>query len=310
LASSLSMTSAISIYPGKNGSPTSENIYFDDGLGARYLLNTSNTGSFIMNAVLKSTDPVLSPVISDDFTTLYVINNYINSMGLSNNVISLQNGGAGYNVINVSVTCSSPDVTGGIKAQMGCTLNANGTITKVFVTQPGSGYLTTPTITITGGNTSQAFASSIGETSPKGGNAYTRYITKPVVLAPGNDSGDLRVYYTAYKPSGSDIYVYYRILNSNDTANLKDQNWQLMTQVGAQNVYSKTRSDFIEYEWAPGVFGSGAANNNISYSSTSGQSFNSFIQFGIKIVIATNDLTKVPVLSDMRAIALPPGTGI
>jgi hypothetical protein len=41
-----------------------------------------------------------------------------------------------------------------------------------------------------------------------------------------------------------------------------------------------------------------------------GQTYNDFIQFAIKLVMATNDTTKVPVIEDIRALALPPGTGI
>jgi Domain of unknown function (DUF4815) len=308
LAADLSLTSPVVIYPGKFGSPTQDNVYFDDGLGARYLSNSSNN-SFILNATLTSTDSNVSPVLSDDHIVLNAVNSYINNMGIGNNVISIANTGLGYNVLTCSVTASNPDIGSDI-ALLGYSLDANGTIQDIHCYYPGSGYLTAPTITITGANTYPATANITGEISPKGGNAFARYITKKVVLDPSNESGDLRVYYTAYKPFGSEIYVYYRILNSNDTAQLEDQNWQLMTQVGTQNVYSKTRSDFIEYEWAPGILGSGQANNTISYTSTSGQSFNSYTQFGLKIVMTTSDLSKVPVLNDMRAIALPSGTGL
>jgi hypothetical protein len=308
LASNLTLTSPVAIYPGKFGSPTQDNIYFDDGLGARYLTNSSNN-SFVLNATLTSTDANVSPVISDDFISVNVINNYINNMGISNNVISIVNGGVGYNVTNVAVTCSSPDI-GTDQAFFNCNLDANGTITNVNCYYHGSGYVTTPTLYVTGGNTSQATITVTGESNAKGGNAYTRYFTKPVVLAPGNDSGDLRVFYTAYKPYGSSVYVYYRILNSNDTSKLDDQKWQLMTQISGINNYSTSRTDFIEFECAPGLFLSGQANNNIAYTSTNGQSYNTFIQFEVKIVLATSDPTKVPVLSDMRAIALPSGTGL
>jgi hypothetical protein len=83
-----------------------------------------------------------------------------------------------------------------------------------------------------------------------------------------------------------------------------------MTQVGPQNVFSSNRDDIIEFECAPGIYGSGAANNIISYIGINGQTYNDFIQFAIKLVMATNDTTKVPVIEDIRALALPPGTGI
>ena len=81
-----------------------------------------------------------------------------------------------------------------------------------------------------------------------------------------------------------------------------------MTQLSNNNVYSKDRTNLIEFECAPGM--NGQADNYISYTSTSGQVYTSFIQFAIKVVISTNDVTSVPFLTDIRAIALPSGTGI
>jgi hypothetical protein len=46
-----------------------------------------------------------------------------------------------------------------------------------------------------------------------------------------NDSGDLRVFYTAYRPKGTNIYVYYKILNRNDIQPFENSKWQLMTTV-------------------------------------------------------------------------------
>ena len=48
----------------------------------------------------------------------------------------------------------------------------------------------------------------------------------------------------------------------------------------------------------------------ISYTNIAGTSFTSFNKFAIKIVLATDDNTKVPFLTDIRAIALPSGTGL
>jgi hypothetical protein len=48
----------------------------------------------------------------------------------------------------------------------------------------------------------------------------------------------------------------------------------------------------------------------LSYTSTTGITYDSFIQFAVKVVLTTNDTTKIPYLTDIRAIALPDGTGI
>jgi hypothetical protein len=307
-------TGQTSVTPGRFGSPLPEDILLDDGNGERLLSRYSNN-SFSLYATMTTSDPNVSPIISDDGISLYTVTYIINNMGIGNNVISITNPGYGYNVNATTISVSSPDVGSNI-ASLGFTANANGVITSVYSILPGSGYLTTPTITISnaatrGGGNANAVVTVTGETSSTGGNSYAKYFTKKVVLAPGNDSGDLRVFYTAYKPLGTGVYVYYKILNSADTAPFESGNWQLMTTMQNPNTYSTSRTDLYEYECAPGIFASNQANNSISYtSSTTGQTYNSFNQFAIKIVLATSDNTIVPFLTDIRAIALPAGTGI
>jgi hypothetical protein len=302
-----------SVTPGRLGSPLPEDIFLNDGNGERTLLRASNN-SFSLYATMSTSDRNVSPIISDDGVTLYTISYIINNMGIGNNVISITNPGYGYNVNATTISVSSPDIGSNV-ATLGFSANANGAITSVYTITPGSGYLTNPTITIsnpaTRGGNANAVITVTGETSPKGGNSYAKYFTKKVVLAPGNDSGDLRVYYTAYKPLGTAVYVYYKILNSLDTATFESGNWQLMTTVGNPNTYSTSRTDLYEFEAAPGIFASNLPDNSISYtSSLTGQTYNSFIQFAIKVVLATSDNTNVPFLTDIRALALPAGTGI
>lgn len=297
------------ISPGKFGSPTPENVYLDDGKGPRYLATNSNS-SFILTATMTSTDSNVSPILSDDGISLYNIRYAINNMGLSNPVISVANVGSGYSN-TTSAVVSAPDI-GTNTATVSVGLSGN-TIANVVVTYGGSGYLTTPTITIVdpltrGGNANAVIAVS-GETGQNGGNGLSKYFTKKVVLAPGNDAGDLRVFLTAYRPPGTNIFVYYKILSSLDTQRFEQSNWQLMTQIGNQNIYSSDRTNFIEYAYAPGIFSSGNANNFISYLSTNGQVYNKFNQFAIKIVMASSDTTRVPMIDNMIAMALPSGTG-
>jgi hypothetical protein len=308
LGSNYSTTNYSSISPGRLGSPTPDDVYLNDGQGER-ILSRSLNNSFSLLASLSSSDRNLTPIISDDGISLYTITYAINNMGLSNNIISVTNSGNGYSSLSsANITVSAPD-TGSSVAVLGLTANATGAISSVYVISPGAGYLKTPTITITGANSSPAVISVSGETSPKGGNSFAKYFTKKVVLAPGNDSGDLRVFYTAYRPPGTNIYVYYKILSSLDTTPFDSIGWQLMTTINNQNTFSTSRDDLYEFEAAPGIFANNLANNVISYTNPSGQSFSTFIQFAIKVVLATSENTVVPYLTDIRALALPPGTG-
>jgi hypothetical protein len=132
----------------------------------------------------------------------------------------------------------------------------------------------------------------------------TKYVTKKVVLDPTFDSGDLNVYLTAYRPVNTDINVYYKILNRNDTQIFGDSSWQLMTKINnSGSLYSQTRNDTYEFVFAPGT--SGVDQGYVTYTSTTGQTYTSFSQFAIKVVMTTSDHTFVPFINDLRVIALP-----
>jgi hypothetical protein len=310
LTGDYSMTDPVSVTPGKYGTPAQENVFLNDGKGERILLKDSED-SFQLLATMTSTDKYVSPIIADDGVSLFRVINHINNMGIEgSNIITIDTKGSNYNVNATTVTVSAPDI-GTDRAILGFTANTttNG-IEEIYVEHPGAGYITTPTITITDASSSGSGATATvhGETSPTGGNAFAKYLTKKVIMTPGNDSGDLRVYYSAYKPLGSDVYVYYRILNASDTELIDNQDWQLMTSVTNTTAYSKDRKDVIEFEMAPGTYGAGA-DNAISYTNKAGTTYTSFIQFAIKVVLASPDKTNVPYLTDIRAIALPSGTG-
>jgi hypothetical protein len=136
----------------------------------------------------------------------------------------------------------------------------------------------------------------------------TGYLKSVGINIAHNYLGDLRVYLTAYRPSGTNIYVMYKILSSSDSALFTDQSWQLMTPVNNGTFFSSSIDNLQEIEYAPGL--NNLANNYIQYTSTSGTTYKSFIQFAIKVVLVTSDNTNVPYMTNIRALALPPGTGI
>ena len=302
------------VQPGKFGTSMTDHVYLDDGKGSRVLDSNSNT-SFVLTATLSTDDKYVSPVISDDGLSVYAIKYNINNMSLANTDIVVTSG----NTVNVTavytstppvVTISAPTASGGQQAYATANVVTNGSggyvVDKINLTNGGSGYITTPTITIAANGTgSSATAIVKGETSADGGNGLVKYITKKVVLTPSNDSGDLRVYYTAYKPAGSSILVYYKIQNRNDTEKFEDQNWQIMTEIEGSNVFSLSREDLREFVSAPGTGNIPA--NKISYTSTNGLTYDEFSQFAIKIVLATSDSTRTPILHDLRVLALPSG---
>jgi len=292
------------INPGKYGTPTNEDIYLSDGKGERILQANSNT-SFSLYGQLSTSDDAVSPIISDAGLSVYAIKWNINNAELSNSVITLSSGGTSYNAETTIATVSAPTGSGASQAYAAANV-VGGVVQSVYLTSNGAGYITTPTITVT--DTSMAGSGAtvivIGETSKNGGNALAKYVTKKVVLDPTFDSGDLNVYITAYRPVNTDINVYYKILNRNDTQKFEDGTWQLMTKINnSGSLYSQTRNDTYEFVFAPGT--SGTDQGYVAYTSATGQTYTSFSQFAIKVVLTTSDHTYVPFANDLRVIALP-----
>jgi len=278
-----------------------QDYYMDDGFGRRVITTSNN--SFVLQAVMSTLNPAISPVVDSSRSGATIVENIINNLPLRNSEIFITSSGTGYaNSTDVTVS-----ITGGGGA--GATASANvlsNTINSVYITNGGIGYTTSPTITITpgSGGGSGAAVTYNGEDKQLGGNANVRYMTRKVILNDGFDSGDLRVYLTGYKPSNSNIYVYYKILSKSDSDLFDNKNYQLMTELGNENFVATNRNDYRELTFAPGT--GGVANNSVAYT-TSTTGFSTFRTFAIKVVMTGIDTVDVPKVRDLRAIAFPSG---
>ena len=273
-----------------------------DDVGRR-VLTTSNS-SFTVQATMATEDPAVSPVIDTTRFGIIAVENIINNLPLVNSGFVISNGGTAYaNSADVTVTISGG---GGSGATATATVTSN-VITAITLSGGGSGYTTSPTITITpgSGGGSGAVVTYNGEDKKSGGNADVRYMTRRVTLADGFESGDLRVYLTAYKPAGSNILVYYKLLSQSDPDDFDDKEYQLMTEIGNPNFISINSTDYRELTFAPGS--EGTASNQVSYVSGS-TSHRSFRTFAIKVVLTGTSFVDVPKVRDFRAIALPEGS--
>jgi hypothetical protein len=84
-----------------------------------------------------------------------------------------------------------------------------------------------------------------------------RYVSKVVTLADGLDAEDLRVYLTASVPSGSEVKVYAKVLNSYDNDTYEDKMWAELEikKVASSTTLSPADSEggvqqgLVEYEY-------------------------------------------------------------
>ena len=278
-----------------------ENYETIDIDGRRVLNPTTGNTTFVLRTTMSTINPQISPVLDLTRFSGIFVENILNNLPLSNNDFYITNQGTGYSV-NTTVT-----ITGGNGAGANAYAVANATsggISSIVIDVPGSGYTKSPTITIappSSGTTAVAVYN--GEDKKSGGNSATRYMTRRVTLTEGFDSSDLRVYLTGYKPPDSNILVYYKLLSKSDPEPFDTKEYQLMTEIGNSNFVSLSKLDYRELTFAPGI--NNTPNNSISYTTTGGSTFKSFITFSIKIVMIGTDTTDVPKVKDVRAVALP-----
>ena len=137
----------------------------------------------------------------------------------------------------------------------------------------------------------------------RGGNLTAKYISRRVTLEEGFDASDLRVYLNAYKPRGSNIYIYYKVLSAEDNENFDDKPYVLMEQDTSAGLFSLNEDDFKQYTYK-------TVDEKINYTSNDGTTvFTNFKTFAIKVVF-TRDLDiqttfiGIPKIADLKAIAL------
>jgi hypothetical protein len=298
------------ISPGDYATRATSDFYLNDFNGKRVLTYDNTRNSYYLNAQMSTENEQVSPVISDDGTNIFTVKNIINDMPISNNIITITGGGTGYlsganGKLSGNITVSAPDEADGVQAIVEG-YSTLGVLTSIYVTTPGSGYSKNPTISISAANTAPANVTVYGETSVSGGNGLARYQTVPVTLAAGNDSGDMRVYFTAYRPTNTKIFVYYKIISRDDNLIIEEAKWQQLTPLNRSVRYSAFRDDLIEFEMAPGT--AGVAQNYVSYTNPKNRLiFNDFYKYAIKVVMASADSTFCPYLKDLRVVALPSG---
>jgi hypothetical protein len=273
--------------------------------GGRRVLNpTTGNSTLTVTATMFTNNPDITPFLDASRYGVIAVENIINDLPLSNTGIVLSNGGSAFSTnANAVVTITGG---GGSGATAAAVVTSN-VVTSIYLTNAGTGYETSPIFTLVDANTTPGTGVVVtynGEDSKSGGNSDVRYITRKVTLADGFDSGDLRVYLTTYKPSGSNIRVYYKLLSTSDADEFDNKGYQLMTQLSNTNFVSNSPTDYREIAYAPGY--NGTANNNVTYVSGS-TAFNSFRTFAIKIVMTGTSTTDVPKVRDFRAIALPAG---
>ena len=267
--------------------------------------------------------------IENDINDGSISNSDIVVSGLGTGYVSAEVGNSTSNVAsdgNTSVFVVSDPDFGSNTATLAANVHANGSINTIVVKSGGSGYVSTPSVTVHDGgsasasdnvqSSTSAVVSIVGEGAnataniqtsnvinfSSGGNAKSRYISRRVTLEEGFDAADLKVFVDAYKPRGAEIHVYYKVLSGEDSEPFDEKPYVLMNQDTASTTFSLNESDFKQF-----IFNT--PDEKITYKNGAGTVFQSFRTFAIKIVMRLNRASQdtfigIPRLKNVRAIAL------
>lgn len=124
----------------------------------------------------------------------------------------------------------------------------------------------------------------VAETDPSLGSSAAKHIMEPVTL--DQDAVGLKIILSANRPPETDFLVYYRIASGDEI--IKNKNWILQPE-DTNNPPDAVESVYREYRYLPG----GLSGN-----------LNAFTQFQVKIIMRSTNAAKVPVIKDLRIIAL------
>lgn len=255
-----------------------------------------NTGPVGVTAVLQSTTETLSPVLDIDRLSLIAVANDINvpSISYANDVDYQFILTSSANLSLSGVTISTTDLTtkgildnlvsGRYLRISGCTHAGNNAVVKIITVATDGSSITTDTsfTTESGGSISlELLDYYIEETSPVGGSALSKYITKSVNLA--NTSTYFKAVFSANIPQYANVLVYYRTSPIGATNTLAASNWILVSP----DATIQTAND-------PTVF------TDISYSQSDLAPFNAI---EVKIVMESTNTSYVPLIEDLRITA-------
>lgn len=261
-----------------------------------------NQGDFTLKIEMITLSDTVSPVISVESLYLNAWENFLDNASISSEDFNIIAEGSGYSNAN-TVTINSSTGSG---AEIYLVVDGvNGNVIGINVAAGGSDYIDDYTISLpttldpSGNITSNATIVLNSEFDESGGPAEARYITKPITLADGFDSGDLRVILNGNIPTGTNIHVFYKLLSSSDTTPFKNRPYQKMEMVG-NIITSKTSEEFLEYEYRPSLI-----ENFVNYVSEDGVTYDTFKTFSIKVVLTSLDPSVIPKVRDLRIIALP-----
>ena len=296
-------------HSGFLGIDDNENYYFSE---ERRVLSRSNEEDLLgvgessnkVKVKMSSSSEYMTPILDISKTHTIYVDNIVNSntyqesyTGLS---ITMDNG-----IANVGNTLTLMTNFG-----YSNTTVISRTGNTVTLTVPPYDYQVGNTVTILNGNGTERAIANVANiytnyTRNSGGVLYNRYISRPIVLAEGQDAEDILVVITAYRPSFTDVPIWIRIQNNEDSDVFSTVPWIKMEMVDSTPYSSSSdTNDFREYSYKFPTSMMTGEGGVVQYRNSQGTQFTGYKTFALKIGLSSNNSAIVPRVADLRAIAL------
>jgi hypothetical protein len=200
--------------------------------------NISTVKSMTMRATLSTNDKYITPYIDLERVNVALENRAINN-SLLNTLTGTLDYSSGSNIVSGTSTLFTTELNAGEYILVGEEYRQVAEISN-------NTYLTVRNNFTTSGSGVTGYQEL--EENPTGPyTSSSRYITRRVSLNDGFEASDLTVYLDVNRPAGTNIKVYYKILNQNDTDNFDSKFYKEMTLDGTaiindnQDVYSEEK---------------------------------------------------------------------
>lgn len=273
---------------------------------------------------MSTTSNYLSPVIDLSRTHSVIVDNLINAntkAESSVNKLTLTLTTAANGTINVSdrLVGSNSGANLVVEAVDGSNyiMSANGFYSNELVVAYNSNMSSKNT-----GNAVTATVTNLYNVkSVDSGKLLNKYISQPIVLAEGQDAEDIRVIITAYRPSPTDIKIWFKPRHNEDPDTLDKLPW-IELEKSDDTIYSSlvNKNDFKEFNYVvPSRYltgnnyaQSGSSLGVFQYTNSQGTQFTGYRSYQIKIGLlggpenTTDPINSaiVPRVADLRVIAL------
>jgi hypothetical protein len=199
--------------------------------------------SLLVQTNITTTDLSISPYVDRIRTNTTLTHNLIGNISLLNGYsVSIANGTGVFAVGDtVWQSNSTANVTAIVQASNSSLLqviniiSSNASVLGSFTANSTSIITDANSSFVANVSSISVYSEDLGNTPTKG---TTRYISKNVNLATGQDADDLLCYVDAYRPPGTNVLVYGKILAGADGDAFNNKSWSIMPETSSPGLIS------------------------------------------------------------------------